>query len=123
MVIGFNVIETIVLMGAPSFVDFMQLFIFQLGDVLQRHQEKRDREEDLEEGEELDDDDDIFDEVEYDGFSPAENIVSMYAAYSSELTALLAYPLIIGFIDFRSGQNAGGDWSVRKTCRCESISA
>ena len=28
--LGFNVIETIVLMGPPSFVDFMQLFIFQL---------------------------------------------------------------------------------------------
>ena len=141
MVIGFNVIETIVLMGAPSFVDFMQLFIFQLltktamriyilpgvqnikdlasylGDVLQRHQEKRDREEDLEEGEELDDDDDIFDEVEYDGFSPAENIVSMYAAYSSELTALLAYPLIIGFIWWGEGiqMGIGKYYGVRTT--------
>ena len=53
----------------------------------------------MEEGEDLDDnDDDILNEVEFDGYSPAESIVSMYAAYSSELIALLAYPLIIFFI-------------------------
>jgi hypothetical protein len=30
MVISFNVIETVVLMGSPSFLDFIQLFLFQL---------------------------------------------------------------------------------------------
>jgi len=132
MTISFNVVETIVLMGSPNFLDFIQLFIFQLlwktamriyllpglqsakdlvsyiGAVLQRHQEKRDREEDLEEGEDLDDnDDDILNEVEFDGYSPAESIVSMYAAYSSELIALLAYPLIIFFIWWGEGIQLG----------------
>ena len=83
-----------------------------------RHQEKRDREEDLEEGEELDDnDDDIFNEVEFEGFSPAENIVSMYAAYSSELISLLAYPLIIFFIWWGEGiqLGVGSQYGVRTT--------
>ena len=142
MTISFNVLETVVLMGSPTFLDFIQLFIFQLlfktamrvyilpgvqnakdliaylGTVMQRHQEKRDREEDLEEGEDLDvNDDDIFNEIEFEGFSPAENIVSMYAAYSSELIALLAYPLIILFIWWGDGiqLGIGAQYGVRTT--------
>ena len=141
MVISSNVIETIVLMGSPDFLEFIQLFIFQLlfktamrvyllpgvqnakdlvaylGAVLRRQQEKRDREEDLEEGEELDDDDDVLNEVEFEGFSPAENIIQMFAAYSSELIALLAYPLIILFIWWGEGIQLaiGSHYGVRTT--------
>jgi hypothetical protein len=84
-----------------------------LSAVLHRHQEKREREEDLEEGAELEDDD-IFDEVEYEGFSPAEHIISMYAAYSSELTALLAYPMIIFFVWWGEGirLDIGGQYGM-----------
>jgi len=141
MTICFNVMETIVLMGSPDFLEFIQLFIFQLlfktamrvyllpgvqnakdlvaylGAVLRRQQEKRDREEDLEEGEELDDDDDVLNEVEFEGFSPAENIIQMYAAYSSELISLLMYPIIILFVWWGEDikLSVGSHYGVRTT--------
>jgi hypothetical protein len=95
MVISFNVIETVVLMGSPSFLDFIQLFLFQLlfktamrmyalpgvqslkdlasylGTVMARLKERRRREEDLEEGEDLDNnEDDVLNSVEFEGSSP-----------------------------------------------------
>jgi hypothetical protein len=142
MTISFNVIEAIVLMGSPTFLDFIQLFIFQLlwktamriyilpgvqnakdlvsylGEVLKRHQEKRDREDDLEEGEDLNNnDDDIFNDIEFDGSSPAENIVSMYSEYSSELIALLLYPFVICFIWWGEGiqMGIGAEYGVKQT--------
>jgi len=140
MAVSYHLIEIISTLGAATFLDFMQVFVFQLLykvcmriyiypgiqnakelinyliSVMKRYQEKRDREDDLEEGDE-DFEDELFNEVEFETFSPAENIIMMLSNYSAELIVLLYYPFIILFLWWADGigLQAGSHYGLRTT--------
>lgn len=141
MVVASTLIEAIVLMGSTSFIDFLQSFVVALLakvsirvylnpfiqtmseyvtyglELYKKHEEMASRQDDEEEGEDDDIGDSMYQEVEFESLSPAENIMMMLASYSAELVALLVYPFVILFIWWAEdiGLSLGALYDVRTT--------
>eukprot|EP00961_Rhodomonas_salina_P019695 265204-Rhodomonas_salina.1 len=86
-------------------------------ELYKKHEEMASRQDDEEEGEDDDIGDSMYQEVEFESLSPAENIMMMLASYSAELVALLVYPFVILFIWWAEdiGLSLGALYDVRTT--------
>ena len=125
-IISAALIETLALMGAANFLDFMQCYVIYslikisfriyvnpwityalenlsyIQALLNRYMEINSRKADMEEGEDDDDDDDLF-AIEFQRISPAEYIIKMLTLYSIQSTSYFTFPILVLFIWWAEG--------------------
>ena len=131
-------IETLTLMGSATFLDFMQCYVIYslikisfriyinpvityilekiryLRAIFDRYMEINSRKADVEEGDEYDDEEDLFD-FEFQGTSPAEYIIKMLTLHSSQCVSNLVFPILVLFVWWGEGigLNVGSKYGIR----------
>ncbi len=136
--ISAGLIEMLTLMGSNTFLEFMQCFVIYslvkvafrifvspgmtfllekisyLRALFNRYIEISSRRSDMEEGEDDDEEEDLFD-MDFQGTTPAEYIIKMLTMHSTQLVCNLIFPVIVLFVWWAEGLGlqVGAKYGIR----------
>jgi hypothetical protein len=140
--IAAGLIEMLTLMGSNTFLEFMQCFviyslvkvafriffspgmsytlekILYLKALFNRYIEISSRRADMEEGDEDDEEEDLFD-MDFQGTTPAEYIIKMLTMHSTNFVCYLVFPIVVLFVWWAEGLGlqVGAKYGIRTSGR------